>query len=237
MPKISRNDMTIHHADIKKYFEVEIMYNQENLFYAKIDPSFDELFDHATHAKLNEFKATRFYKSSRYRLTNGPYSRIVKGDTESECLSNIRKFYEHFLTETIQKRDVIIVFYNPKDTTNYQQHKYNDAHPQIGMQFGLTYAVETTSGDKKVYNQYKTFDSFGEQIIQRTELSLWNKASVIIDDTPGNREFLEGLYKALFTLNEKLAQFTATPDDLLNLIANNQKLLPGMVTSDTGTKS
>lgn len=219
MPKISNNKIGIQTKDIKKTYDVQIMYNQDNLFYAKIDPEFDALFDHAADETLKKFNAKGYNKGREF-------ARIVTGDTEPTALSNVKKFYEHFLQETIQKRDVIIVFFKGDDKTYYHGHYYNSNHPQIGMKFGLTYAVETTSGDKKVYNQYITHSQFGSPETTRKEINLWNELVVIIDDTPENRTFLETLYNAFNDLNQKMKDFTGSSEKLLALIASKQPLLP-----------
>jgi hypothetical protein len=129
------------------------------------------------------------------------------------------------MDKAIVQRNVIILFFNPEYEVRYGNHKHNESHPQIGCQIGLTYAVESCVGDKKVYSLYKSHEAFGETKVQRTELSLWNKSVTIIDDTPANRAALESLYEAMNNLILKLKEFASSEEKLLGLIQSNIKLL------------
>lgn len=226
MPKISNNHMSIYHKDIKKNYTIVVMYNQEYTFYAVIPPEFKEIVHHLSDTERKDLFIHKKYASKRgSHIVDAAYDAIISATTEGDCLSRMRKCIESLMDKAIQQCKVIILFYNPKDTMNYNEHKYNDQHPQIGLQMGLTYAVETSVGDKKVYSLYREYEAFGEKHVDRKELNLWNKAATIIPDTPENREALEYLYNALKLLNEKLTSFTATPEKLLEFIQSNVKLL------------
>lgn len=225
MPKISTNEINIYHDDIKKALTIVVMYNQKFHFYAEIPNEFYSVVHHLPEDKLTELSIRIMHESKRWHSVNDPHKKIIVGDSESECLVKMKKCLEFLVDKSVQKRDVIILFYNPKDITNYNEHLMNNEHPMIGLQYGLTYAVETSVGDKKVYSIYTEYEAFGRKNTNRRELSLWNKSSVIIPDTPHNRETLEQLYHALIALNEKLKSFTSTPEKLLEFIQSNIKLL------------
>lgn len=226
MPKISNNPMSIYHKDIKKDYTIVVMYNQDYAFYAVIPPEFNDIVHHLSEPECKELFIQKKYTTKRgYRDANAKYDPVIAAPSEGECLSRMKKCLESFVDKSVQQRKVIILFYNPKDTTNYNEHKYNEHHPQIGMQMGLTYATETSVGDKKVYSLYREYEAFGRTNADRKELNLWNKAATIIPDTPENRETLEYLYNALKLLNDKLASFTSTPEKLLEFIQSKVKLL------------
>lgn len=220
MPKISNNTVNVYNHHIQKSFDVAINYNQQHAFYAQIETAFVEIADHMGDDELKDYKLERSYKT-KYR--QGSYKWITAGSNKGEVLSQMKKFLEFATAKTLSHRNVIIVFFTGRDNMRYNNHRYNIEHPQIGLKFGLTYAVETSVTDKKVYSTYNGNDHRGNPI--RQELNLYGEASCIIPDTPENRETLESLYHNLNSLNERLKEFTATPEALLGLISSNQKLL------------
>lgn len=229
MPKISNNQITAYHKDIKKFFDIVVMYNQEHTFYAVIPNQFKSVVHHFDNDKMTELGIDIKYKSKSRRWRSDTnqedYEYIVSDNSEGSCLSKMKKTLEYLVDKSIEQRKVIILFYNAKDECRYNNHLFNNEHPQIGIQFGLTYAIETKVGENKVYSQYRTIDWFGEPREERTELNLWDSAATIIDDTPENRFTLEALYDAFVKLRDKLTSFTATPEKLLEFIASKQKLL------------
>ena len=224
MPKISTNNVQIHNKHITKDYTVDIMYNQKHHFYANIHSEYRDIVHHLGDDKLKELSIVKDY-AKKYPSAEDKYQPIIVGATENEVLSKMRTALTYFTDKSIVQRNVIIVFYNSKDIQHYNRHTYNKEHPQIGLQYALTYAVETSVGDKKIYATYTPYESFGETRINIHELNLYHAASTIIDDTPENRATLEHLYTALFNLNKKLGEFTSTPEKLLELISSNQKLL------------
>lgn len=225
MPKISSNSISVYNKDIKKRFEVTVMYNQKYLFYAAIPVEFKDIINHLSETERIDFNIVIDYKSKYERSANSPYEAYVKADSEAQCLDRIKKVLEELIIISITKRDVIILFYNPKDVVNYNEHKMNNEHPMIGLQLGLTYAVETSVGEQKVYSVYEEYKTASYSTKERRQLNLYNKASTIIPDTPENRLKLEQLYEALRILNIKLSEFTSSSDKLLEFISGNVKLL------------
>lgn len=225
MPKISNNSISIYHKEIRKDFSVVVMYNKDHFFYAKIPSEFDDIVNHLSDDQLKELFIVRNYKSRSDRFSQQNYTSVISADTEDECLARIKKCISALIDKAIKQRDVIIVFYNGEDRMNYNSHRYNDEHQQIGLKFGLTYAIESTVGDKKVYSTYTTYDSFGEDKTVRHEMSLWNEAATIIPDTKENRAMLENLYTNLDKLNNQLKKFTGSEEVMLEFISSNIKLL------------
>ena len=204
MPKISNNTISVYNKDIKVDYKIDVNYNQEFMFYALIPEEFKELVKHLTEEELKVFNIVKRYKNKRDQYTH-IYDPIISSKTENECLLLIKKCLDDFTTKSITQRDVIIVFYNPKDLCDYGSHHYNQEHPQIGMQFGLTYAVETSLKDKKVYSIYPPGGHMNGCVrVVRKEISLWGRSSIIIPDSPANRESLENLYNAFINLNTKM---------------------------------
>jgi hypothetical protein len=222
MPKISNNSVLIRHKDIDKRYDIVIMYNQKQHFYSTIPNEFKDVVHHFSEKEMEEL----FIVENRIgRYDSKEYTAIIEAETEAECLFRMKECLKILVGKSIEQRNVIIVFYNPKDNCNYNDHRYNKEHPQIGLQFALTYAIETSVGDKKVYSTYDSYEAFGETHINRHEMNLWNTASTIIPDTKENRKTLEQLYINLDKLNNKLKEFTSTPEKMLEFITTNVKML------------
>ena len=220
MPKISTNNIKIYDKDIHKEFTVVVNYNQSLNFYAKFPKELEEVVHHLESDTKDSLFIEKHYKSKndRFRDIKGEY--VISSQTESECLTRMNLALKTILPMTVEQKDVIILFYKGEGRTQYNTHLYNKEHPQIKLEIGLTYAVETTAGEKKVYSIYGENERNG-----RRELTLWNEAATIVDDTPKNREMLEHLYSSMKHLNNKLKEFTETPETLLALIESNVKLL------------
>lgn len=220
MAKVSTQIIKTCQKDIQKEFKLNLMYNSDLKFHIEIPLEFYDVVHHlSNHTELSIEKVRKAKGSDIFRY-------YVTAQTEPLCIYNTKKCLEYLVDKSVVQRNVIIVFYNPKDLCNYNDHMYNEEHPQIGMQFGLTYAVETSVGDKKVYSIYPEGGYLNGCVRQnRKELNLYNKASTIIPDTPENRSTLENLYNAFILLNEKLKSFMQTPEKLLEFIQSNIKLL------------
>lgn len=221
MPQISKNNVEIYHEDIRKYYTITVMYNKDEHFYAIVPGEFHDIVHHLSKEEMDEMGISKKHK----RRFEAEYQPIVSTETEHDCLQGMTKAIKKLTGKAIEQRDVIIVFYNADFTSRYNSHEHNAEHPQIGMQYGLTYAVETSVGDKKVYSLYSKLDWFGEEKTTRYEIDLYNKASTIIPDTEENRKMLEQLYSNFKELNKRLTEFTSTPETMLELISNGVKML------------
>jgi len=220
MAKVGTETISVYHKDIAKEFKVNLMYNSDLKFHIEIPLEFYDIVHHLDNLVGLSIKKVKKSKDS------DAFKYFVIAQTEVLCIGNMKKCLEYLIDKSIVQRNVIIVFYNPKDTCKYGNHIYNEEHPQIGLQFGLTYAVETCVGDKKIYSIYPE-GGYIEGCVRkdRKELCLWNTASIIIPDAPENRAILENLYNAFIQLNEKLKSFTQTPEKLLEFIQSGVKLL------------
>lgn len=227
MPKISKKTIKIRTDKADKSFDIEVYYNQDNSFYVQVPSVFDDAFDHLTALEKKELSASVVYKNTRqhYSLSTTNCKRIVSAQTEHEAISAMSNLLHKLIHTQIQLREVIILFYHNR-TVNYNHHTYTNEFEPIGLQLGITYCTEAqVSGGTKNYYQYSTYTAFGEEHTKRKEISIYRESCVIIDDTPTNREFVEGIYNAMKILDEKLVKFTATPEALIGLIESNQKLL------------
>jgi hypothetical protein len=225
MPKISTNETKICHKDIDVRLKIVIMYNQKWSFYSIIPEEYKDAIQLLSKDDKKENKLREMYLGKFPKHGEEP-KYIVHAENEYDCLNQAQAVIKVLLTNVVKKRDVIIVFYNPKNRSNYNNHLYNKEHDQIGLQFGLTYAVESSVEDKKVYSMYtEVYSHTKEKEYKRDELSLWNESATIIDDTPKNREMLEALYTSLHTINTKLTEFMKSPDALAEFIKVGMKAL------------
>ncbi len=228
MAKVSTEIVKIYHKDIVKEFKVSVMYDDNYNFHIAIPEEFREIVHILDGSQMIDFNVRKKYKNKKDIIltTANSYEPVVSSMHKESCLDDFKKVLMFLVNKSINQRDVIIVFFNPKDLCQYNDHFYNEEHPQIGMQFGLTYAVETSVGDDKVYSIYPEGGHYEACTIRnRKEIRLWDKAATIIADTPENREALEGIYKGLILLNEKIKGFTQSPEMLLAFIESNTKLL------------
>lgn len=227
MAKVSTHTITVYHEDIHKEFKIGVLYNSDNGFHVEVPDNFREVCKHLSYDERQKKNIVTVYKTKRDQVFyNDNFKFYIKGITEQEVINNTISCFKFLITKSIVQRDVIIVFFNPKDNCLYNEHLHNKEHPQIGMQFGLTYAVESTVGENKVYSIYPEGGyRNGVTIQNRKEIRLRGDYSTIIPDTPENRITLETIYKGFITLNEKLKDITKTPDVLLEFIQSNQKLI------------
>lgn len=219
MPKISNNRIKLYHQDVEEYADVVIMYNSKDKFYSVFPESFSDIIHHLPEEEMKRLKIEKSWSKNTKGLI------IIKSDSEEGCLSDMKKALTGLIDKRIIKREVIMVFYKSDDKYYYHDESYNVKHPQIGMNFGLSYATETSIEDKKVYSMYREREVFGENRIDRREINLYNERVTIIPDTPQNRETLETLYDGFQKLNNKMKELTETPDSLVAFIDSNLKIL------------
>lgn len=221
MPKISKNNIEIRTSDINKYYDVVVHYNQSNLFYSEIPHEFSEIVNHLEDKELTDLF---MYKEKIKGTSPSRYRFIITAGTETECLTKVKECLSVLVPKNIKKRNVIILDCNTLNSgflTNPPQTDF----PKANLSLELIYAVETFLDNKKVYSQYRTYDAFGEQRVQRKELHFGRANITIIDDTPENRAALENIYNAFILLRKKLSEYTQSPEKLMELINSNIKLL------------
>lgn len=222
MPKISKYGFRSNTTDIAKYFELDIQYSTP-YFYIDIPVEFMEAFKLFSKEQLTDCSGALYMKRGHYGESNR--SGKVSAITEKEVKENCDKAFKLLQENSVKKTEVIIITFEDKlFKGHYPQSTYNDEHQKIGLEFGLKYCTKVQLGDKIVYNSYKTQDWRGKDEIVRTEISTHNE-DVIILDTPENRVFLESVYDKFHQLIILLGKHLNTPEDVLNMISSNQKLL------------
>lgn len=220
MPKISKKTIRAgSRSTAEETFEVEVNYNQEELFYIKIPEKFNAVVDALESDQLKKYHAYKHDVSPRGRSLSAAksYHRAVNAPSEKEVVDRMQKFLTYLMAESVTVRKVILVYFMERVTT-YSGRAHNTEHPEIGMQYGLCYGTETKVGKqgKPFYHDEKGIRNDG----------LWNEnGHVVIDDTPENRLFVESIYTALGALIAKLELHTNSPKALLELINSKQKLL------------
>jgi hypothetical protein len=223
MPKIGKRYIRLNHDNVSVLgYAIDVNYSTEYLFYAQIPQQFDEVFD---TLKKDELLPFRGHKKHKWKHGQGPYTRIVKADSEDLLEKQMKAFIIFLLEKDIKKRDVILVYCdNDLDPSSPQ-----DLWPRIKLGFGIKYCEEISSGkNDPVYQRKFKREWFGkeEEVIEKMDVGSYKyRDCTIIDDTPENREALEGIYKAFKKLIEKLSDYTSTPEKILSLINSKQKLL------------
>jgi len=222
MPKIRTETIHVQHKDIRRTFQLNLMYNGTDKFNIVIPEEYHEIINHLEDKELeaNSVSCKAKSKTSREPIY------FTHAETEEECLQRTKKFLHILTDKEIVQRNVILVFYNQNNVGHYGTLRHNKEHPQIGMKYGLTYAVETSVADKKVYSLYIEKQRMdGTTWQDRLEISLWNELVTVIPDTPENRKVLEDIYNAFINLNEKMKTFTKNSDSMLEFIQSKVKML------------
>lgn len=216
MPKISSNNSVRIQVDNNtKHFGVDVHYNKDFWFYARIPDELLEPLKHVSEPK--EYHVAYSTKSGK----------VVTGNTESECLDRVKTLFKALLNSQITHRNVIILFVDgPGRLRGAYESNYNDKHQKIELNVAMVYAEESVVlGGQPNYNKV-THHYFGsEKQVRKSSISIGRSRCVVIDDTSENRDFLESLYGKLSQLNETLQNFTKDNESLLGLISSNQRLL------------
>lgn len=223
MPKISNQRVKVR-SDADTYVEYQVFYNSEYGFHAQVPDQFNDVFDLMPEKDHEALHCRKVFKSGK-RITTGVAKRCILGTGEDNCIANMYSFLQKAVEYKTVKRDVIIVFYQTRET-NFGGHEYNNDHPGLSLQLGLTYCTEVVVGDGKpdYYKFTKPTKSYIE--VKKQRVSVWDKEDAcVIDDTKENRAFVEQLYAALLTLQNKLKDYTKSGKSFLALIASRQKLL------------
>ena len=195
-----------------QYISIEIWYSDEE-FYSPLKEEQQRKYEGFDTEVLKKFNLRE------HPIKRGKNVIVLSDKTEAALITKIKKFYEKELKDTTTSRDVIIVHFN-SPTTHYGGHAYNEEHPQIGLQFGLTYATEFVIGTEKSYSS-KAKAGYGHG-----KFRIWDSDMTILDDTKENRAWLEQLYMALQNVETALTTITENNKTLQEFISSGQKLLP-----------
>lgn len=224
MPKVSKYGFRLTTSDIAKYYEVDIMYSTDTLFYIDVPKDFLETFKLLSEDQLKECNAKTYLKKGHYGNQNR--SGKISGITESECKINCDKLFKLLQENSVIKSPVIIITLETNGALDYRHSNshYNTQHQKQKLVYALKYCTKVQLGDKITYNEYYTETWSGKNEITRREISVDSK-NIVIPDTVENRLFLENTYELLFNLIDKMKNHFNNEDSVLELISSNQKLL------------
>lgn len=219
MPKI--RTLTVNYTiDSNQHkIDVNIMYDVEKAIFYVVPPKH---FYEAIDTMSDELRTTHHIRHAQG--IRGVYGHIIADSSES-ILANDISFLFHCCGNACKKiRNVIIVWCTGTDSSDkdvyHRTQKSNKEEKEISLKLKFILAVETKIGEgTPVYTQ--------QNVPWKNTISIsgYREAGLVIDDTPENRLFLEDVYSKFDSLIVNLQKFFATPDDLLQLIASNQKLL------------
>jgi len=213
MPKIKTTNIRLapESAVNASTISIEIWY-KDGLFYTPLGGIFLQKYEGFEIEQLEKFDLEFMRLNSKKGYVS------ITEKTEEALIAKAVKFYEKELEQTTSSRKVIIIHYS-SPTTSYGNHHYNEDHPQIALQLGLTYAVEFTIGDEKSYS------TDAKAKYGRTKFRMWDNGTTIIDDTKENRKWLETLYAALKNVETALDTITENESTLQKFIASGKNLL------------
>lgn len=222
MPKIKSYTKTVSNGKSEIRLDYDVMYNQDHHFYIEIPKVFEETFSLMPRDQLKPFNA------ETVRMGRAYGKQIVSSFSEAGVLGHFHDIIKHLLSSTTEERPVIMLFY--QDTGgSYNSHKYNDEHEQLGLLFGLTYAIEIAlpGGGKKYCVEHKVKNLFVKEgepefRVNREFFSPWS--CPIIDDTPENRAKLDSLYIGFKNIKIALESLSKTSESVLNFIENSTQL-------------
>ncbi len=223
MPKISKKTIRCGPSTAPGIFEIEVMYNQDELFYITLPKRLNAAYDIADKKKKNElggYERNTNRRSDMYGTKD--FIRLVNASSEKLVLEKMEKLITYLMTQQTIVRDVIVIFF-VENHSHYSGRIHNEKHPEIGMQYGLFYGRETKVGkDGKPY--YQSVNKEGN--IDRRNDGMWSENSfVVIDDTTENRLFVENIYTALGVLINRLKLCTKTTEAMIELIGSKQRLI------------
>lgn len=229
MPKIRNVKITAHWGSETRDFDVAVMYNSKSGFYIEVPETLRPVAEFLTDEEIEKHSVC--YVRGQTVSINCKNSGIacVLCDREADALDKAKWLFTYLAKNSIKLRDVIIVhFDDTSEDSRFSNNETNKEHTKQGFTYGLCYCVEEKVGeigDCKYYKYiHEPAQPYFEEKNYKRELRLYNNY-IVIDDTPENRELLEHTYRLFFELKQKLKSFLTDKDQLLNLIANNQKLI------------
>lgn len=228
MPKIRTVTITASFITDHREFEVPLMYISGTGFYIEVPDELQPVAKFLSDEEIKKFKVS-WLRGRSVSINNKGNSVVCLADNESDCLDTSRWLFTHLCKNSIQMKGVIVVHFEDKGSNSkYTNDEYNEQHPVDGFTFGLTYCSEERvgeTGEAKYYKYtFKPAEQYFKESTTKRELRLYNNF-IVIDDTPENRELLEHTYGLYAALKLKLKKFLGNKDELLNLIALNQKLI------------
>jgi hypothetical protein len=215
MPKIRTHEVVYTITPNRHRANVAIMYDVNvKLFYVAIPDDFNDCITSMPDALKEK------YNIKYVRGIRGIYGEAIIHEQESELITGLEGLF-HYCGNAIKSvRNVIIVYSNSQshsDTEKWRNMGCNRERFKLKQDFCFDLAVETKVGEGKAIYTY--------QGVTYTNTIGYNEKSIIIDDTPENRAFLEDVYSRFDTLIVNLKNFFSSSETVLQLITSNQKLL------------
>lgn len=219
MPKIRTYTVNYTVSPNRHTADVNIMYDTgRKVFYITIPDAFTD----AINTMPDELKE-KYNVNSSIGL-RGVYGLAIIHQQEADLISGLEDLFYYCGNAIKQIRNVIIVSNKSKanaDSKDYDAMGCNKERFTLNQEFSYVLAVETKVGDGKPLYTY-------QGVTYTNTISVYNGSygnSIIIDDTPENRLFLEDVYCKFDNLITNLQKFFESSDTVLQLIASNQKLL------------
>lgn len=215
MPKIRTHTVWYTVSPNRHSADVNIMYDGSmKLFYIAIPKAFED----AIHTLSDELK-------EQYNIKNalgirGLYGEAIIHEKEQELIDKLEDLF-YYCGNAIKKvRNIIIVSTESKsnaDAGKYDNTGCNKERFKLKQEFSFVLAIETKVGDGRPIYTY-------QGVTYTNTISNYGK-TIIIDDTPENRAFLEDVYSKFDGLIMNLQKFFENSETVLQLIASKQLLL------------
>lgn len=214
MPKIRTYTVIYTVSPNRHSMDVNIMYDTgKKVFYVNIPDSFKDAIN-TMPADLKE----------KWNVNNaiglrGVYGYALIHSQEGELIDGLEDLF-YYCGNAIKKiRNVIIVTCDSQsssDSIGSHHMGCNKERSKLKQEFSFILGIETKVGEGKPIYTY-------QGVTYTNTISL--NSSVVIDDTPTNRAFLEDVYGKFDTLIVNLKNFFESSETVLQLIATNQKLI------------
>lgn len=215
MPKIRTYTVTYTISPNRHSMDVNIMYDTgRKQFYVLIPDSFDD----AISSMPDELKEKHNIKAATgFR---GVYGLAIIHQQEDELINGLEDLFYYCGNAIKQIRNVIIVSSKGKanaDSKGWSNMGCNKERFILEQRFSFVLAIETKVGKGNPIYTY--------QGVTYTNTIGYSDSTIVIDDTPENRAFLEDVYNKLDNLITNLSKFFESSETVLQLISSNQKLL------------
>lgn len=215
MPKIRTHTVTYTVSPNRHKADVNIMYDiNKKVFYITIPSDFDDCI-----LSMPDDLKTKFYIQPAYGI-RGVYGLAIIHDQEKELINILEDLFYYCGNAIKAIRNVIMVSSISKSNSDNKQWDAmgcNIERLKLKQEFSFVLAVETKVGEGNPIYTY--------QGVTYTNTIGTMGNTIIIDDTPENRVFLEIFYQRFDRLIVNLKKFFENSETVLELISSNQKLL------------
>lgn len=220
MPKISNHRVKIYTSVTEVDFLYRIDYDpKKRYFFAELPSQLRDAFASLSESELIKYNAEDLFMRGRaYKQ-----AMIVKGASEEIVVSSMKEILNHLCNASVTRKPVIVIWFE-SITGDHQGYSIEKVSLEVYAQY--CHEVEVPGSTPKYYKFSKSrFKEDGETKEQISTDSWRDQKAVVIPDTPENRKALETMQKNLTALIDKLRVFLASPENLLDAISKNIKLL------------